>query len=173
MFGGSKPLLLNKFFDLSTPSMRKGRDRGEKKKRTKKGNNGGNSGHYVVASRPPNGDRLQRRRSCQNHTLWCFLFFLCIWAKLNSFKFWCAWTKVLSFAFSYDWSLTLFLIDINLHLNTQHRHIYTAKHTHKHTYIHTHIHTHTNTSTWIHKHTPTHMRTMRSLTHTPPTPYMM
>ena len=28
-------------------------------------NNGENSGHYVVASRPPNGDRLQRRRSCQ------------------------------------------------------------------------------------------------------------
>ena len=37
----------------------------------KKENNGGNSGHYVVASRPPNGDRLQRRRSCQKHkTLW-------------------------------------------------------------------------------------------------------
>ena len=31
---------------------------GEKKK---KENNGGNSGHYGVASRPPNGDRLQRR----------------------------------------------------------------------------------------------------------------
>ena len=28
-------------------------------------NNEENSGHYVVASRPPNGDRLQRRRSCQ------------------------------------------------------------------------------------------------------------
>ena len=34
-------------------------------------NNGGNSGHYVVASRPPNGDRLQRRRSCQ--------FIICHW----------------------------------------------------------------------------------------------
>ena len=31
----------------------------------KKENNGGNSDHYVVASRPPKGDRLQRRRSCQ------------------------------------------------------------------------------------------------------------
>ena len=28
-------------------------------------NNDGNSGHYVIASRPPYGDRLQRRRSCQ------------------------------------------------------------------------------------------------------------
>ena len=49
--------------------MRKGRDgeNGEKVevKKKKKENNGGNSGHYVVASRPPNGDRLQRRRSCQ------------------------------------------------------------------------------------------------------------
>ena len=30
-------------------------------------NNGENSGHYVVASQPPNGDRLQRRRSCQEY----------------------------------------------------------------------------------------------------------
>ena len=46
--------------------MRKGRD-GENggEKNGEKENNGGNSGHYVVASRPPNGDRLQRRRSCQ------------------------------------------------------------------------------------------------------------
>ena len=29
-FGHSKQLLLNKFFDPSTPSMRKGRDRGKK-----------------------------------------------------------------------------------------------------------------------------------------------
>ena len=59
-----EPLLLNKFFDPSTPSIRKGRY-GEKRKEKKEENNGGNSGHYVVASRPPNGDRLQRRRSCQ------------------------------------------------------------------------------------------------------------
>ena len=32
-------------------------------------NNEENSGHYVVASRPPNGDRLQRRRSCQNKVI--------------------------------------------------------------------------------------------------------
>ena len=46
--------------------MRKGCD-GEKVVvvKNEKENNGGNSGHYVVASRPPNGDRLQRRRSCQ------------------------------------------------------------------------------------------------------------
>ena len=48
--------------------MRKGRD-GEMewngKWKMEKENNGENSGHYVVASRPPNGDRLQRRRSCQ------------------------------------------------------------------------------------------------------------
>ena len=68
VFGRSRQLSLNKFFDPSTPSMRKGRD--EEKKVKKKGkkrkeNNSKNSGHYVVASRPHNGDRLQRRRSCQ------------------------------------------------------------------------------------------------------------
>ena len=31
IFGHSKQLSLNKFFDVSTPSMRKGRDGGEKK----------------------------------------------------------------------------------------------------------------------------------------------
>ena len=44
--------------------MRKGRD-GEmengKWKKLKKKNNGENSGHYVVASQPPNANRLQRR----------------------------------------------------------------------------------------------------------------
>ena len=33
-------------------------------------NKGRNSGHYVVASRPPIGDRLQRRRSCQKTMTW-------------------------------------------------------------------------------------------------------
>ena len=65
VIGRSRQLLLNKFFDPSTPSMRKGRDGGEKKKKNEKENNGGNSGHYVVANRPPNSDQLQRRRSCQ------------------------------------------------------------------------------------------------------------
>ena len=37
-----KQLSLNKFFDTSTPSMRKGRDGGEK---SEEENNGGNSGH--------------------------------------------------------------------------------------------------------------------------------
>ena len=44
--------------------MRKGRDgeteKTEEKKNWKKENNGENSGHYVVASQPPNDDRLQR-----------------------------------------------------------------------------------------------------------------
>ena len=42
-FGHSKQLSLNKFFDLSTPSMRKGRVGGKKKTVE-------NSGHYVIAS---------------------------------------------------------------------------------------------------------------------------
>ena len=56
---------VNKFFDLSTPSMRKGRDEGEKIKWGEKikiqimveivATN-------VVASKPPYGDQLQRRR---------------------------------------------------------------------------------------------------------------
>ena len=57
--------------------MRKGCD-GEKKngKKIENGmeNNGENIGHYVVASRPPNGDRLQRRRSCQKTTkFWTYV----------------------------------------------------------------------------------------------------
>ena len=56
VFGRFKQLSLNKFFDRSTPSMRKGRDGGEKN-RKKNGENGGekrkkktdeNSGHYVI-----------------------------------------------------------------------------------------------------------------------------
>ena len=62
----SKQLLLNKFFDLSTPSMRKGRD-GEKKGGGKRGGKkqekmDENSGHYVIASsRPPERRPLERR----------------------------------------------------------------------------------------------------------------
>ena len=66
VIGRSDQLSLNKFFDPSTPSMRKG-DEGEKKTGKKK--NGKKKGKImmkivatnVVASRPPNGDRLQRR----------------------------------------------------------------------------------------------------------------
>ena len=53
VLGSSKQLLLNKFFDPSTPSMRKGRD-GEKKR--EKNREGGKektddySGLYVIAS---------------------------------------------------------------------------------------------------------------------------
>ena len=67
VIGHFEPLSLNKFFDPSTPSMRKGRDGGEKSEMKKmKENNGGNSGHFVVASRPPNSNQLQRSCSCQN-----------------------------------------------------------------------------------------------------------
>ena len=65
VIGHFKPLLLNKFFDPSTLSMRKSRDGGEKWKKKKwneKENNGGNSGHYVVArSLPPERQPLERR----------------------------------------------------------------------------------------------------------------
>ena len=51
VFGCSKQLSPNKFFDLSTPSMRKGRDRGKKREKEKTDEK---SGHYVIASsRPP------------------------------------------------------------------------------------------------------------------------
>ena len=71
VLGRSRQLSLNKFFDPSTPSMRKGRD-GEKKKKKngkktgkkkkKKENTDENSGHYVIASsRPPERRPLERR----------------------------------------------------------------------------------------------------------------
>ena len=58
VFGHSKQLSLNKFFDPSTPSMRKGRNGEEKKngkktgeKKRKKGEKTYDySGHYVIAS---------------------------------------------------------------------------------------------------------------------------
>ena len=63
VFGHSKQLSLNKFFDPSTPSMRKGRDGGEKRKNGgKKEKTDENSGHYVIASsRPPERQPLERR----------------------------------------------------------------------------------------------------------------
>ena len=45
VIGHFKQLSLNKFFDPSTPSMRKVDDWKRKKKRKEKENNGGNSGH--------------------------------------------------------------------------------------------------------------------------------
>ena len=51
--------LLNKFFDPTTSSMRKGRDRG--KKRGGKEKNDENSGHYVIASSRPHGCRQLER----------------------------------------------------------------------------------------------------------------
>ena len=62
VFGRSKQLLQNKFFDQSTPSMRKGRDGGNGKKTGGKKKTDGNSGHFVVASsRPPERRPLERR----------------------------------------------------------------------------------------------------------------
>ena len=70
VFGRSKQLSLNKFFDPSTPSMRKGSDGGKKtgKKTGKKNgekeeeNTDENSGHSViVSSRPPERRTLERR----------------------------------------------------------------------------------------------------------------
>ena len=60
VIGHFEPLSLNKFLDPSTPSMRKGRDGGggEKKKKKIKAEIVATN---VVAGRPPNGDRLQRR----------------------------------------------------------------------------------------------------------------
>ena len=58
VFGRSKQLSLNKFFDPSTPSMRKGRNGGNGKKKEKTDEN---SGHYVIASsRPPERQPLER-----------------------------------------------------------------------------------------------------------------
>ena len=58
VLGRSRQLSLNKFFDPSTPSMRKVDD-GEKKR--KKENNVVFSGHYVISSsRPPDRRPLER-----------------------------------------------------------------------------------------------------------------
>ena len=60
-----EPLSLNKFLDPSTPSMRKVGDgekkRKEKKRKRKKKITAEIVATNVVASRPPNGDRLQCR----------------------------------------------------------------------------------------------------------------
>ena len=52
---------LAKFLDPSIPSMRKGDDGGEKRENEKKKSMMKIVATNVVASRPPNGDRLQRR----------------------------------------------------------------------------------------------------------------
>ena len=57
----SHQLLLNKFFDPSTPSMRKGRDGGKKRGKKEEKNTDENSGHYVIASSRPERRPLERR----------------------------------------------------------------------------------------------------------------
>ena len=68
VLGCSCKLLPTKFFDPSTPSMRKGCDGGKKREKRgkkrggKKENTDENSGHYVIASsRPPERRPLERR----------------------------------------------------------------------------------------------------------------
>ena len=62
-FWRSCQLSRNKFFDLSTPSIRKGCDGGKKMgKKTGEKKTEKNSGHYVIASsRPPERRPLERR----------------------------------------------------------------------------------------------------------------
>ena len=78
VFGRSKQLSLNKFFDPSTPSMRKGCDGGKnggKKGGKKEENTDENSGHYVIASnRPPERRPLERRTLAP---------IICIWPNLR------------------------------------------------------------------------------------------
>ena len=59
--GRYKQLSLNKFFDSGTPSMRKGRDGEITTEKSWKKRMMEIVATNVVASRPPNGDRLQRR----------------------------------------------------------------------------------------------------------------
>ena len=92
VFGRSKQLSLNKFFDPSTPSMRKGRE-GENKY-GKKEKTDENSGHYLIASsRPPERRPLERRTlapinrfghlSCTSHT---FVFDTFPYFNVEEFK---------------------------------------------------------------------------------------
>ena len=61
VIGHFKQLSLNKFFDTSTPSMRKGRDGEKMKNEMKKKIKTFLVATNVVASRSPNADRLKRR----------------------------------------------------------------------------------------------------------------
>ena len=76
---------LNKFYDLSTPPMRKLDNRGGETGK-KKENNDINSGHYVdvVVCGPHNGDRLQCRYSCQyNYTsIYLILVLFCFFEQV-------------------------------------------------------------------------------------------
>ena len=68
VFGRSKQLSLNKFFDPSTPSMKKGRD-GEKKKKREKKKEKRLMIIVATTSLPagdrPNADRWNAARLCQ------------------------------------------------------------------------------------------------------------
>ena len=76
VFGHSKQLLLNNFFDLSTPSIRKGCEGGEKDG----GKTGGKKKRLMIivatTSLPavdrPNTDHWSAARSCQNNSICSF-----------------------------------------------------------------------------------------------------
>ena len=61
----SKQLLLNKFFDPSTPFMRKGNSGEQRNQRGKNGEEktDENSGHYIIASSRPSERRQLERRT--------------------------------------------------------------------------------------------------------------
>ena len=72
IFGRSKQLSPSKFFDPSTPSMRKGRNGGEKKRGRKKTGKKEKKLMIIMATTllpavdRPNADRWNAARSCQN-----------------------------------------------------------------------------------------------------------
>ena len=70
MFGRSKQLSLNKFFDPSTPSMRKVDDGEEKKKKKEKEKKYQPGGAGGTRSPPATPHRLQRRTTCQWAPKW-------------------------------------------------------------------------------------------------------
>ena len=72
VFGRSKQLSLNKFFDPSTPSMRKGRDGGKEKKKKKKEREKKEKRLMIIVATTslpavdhPNADHWNADRSCQ------------------------------------------------------------------------------------------------------------
>ena len=76
--------MLNKFFNPSTPSMRKGRGGGETGKKDKKKKSDGNSGHYLIASRrPPERRPLERCTLPTNHHLSSTLFWSLPWTNID------------------------------------------------------------------------------------------
>ena len=72
VFGRSKQLSPNKFFDPSTPSMRKGRDREKRKKKRRKRRMKIVATTSLPAVDCPNADHWNAARSCQKRKECCF-----------------------------------------------------------------------------------------------------